>query len=94
MSVTYKNEEDQIKSESARVAATFLPLYVFGNYSRHSRAANSTVPSESWVKFKFNQAFMVVLITCKNENPIKNESAREVTTLNINLQIDQGKITM
>ena len=35
---------------------------------------------------------MVVLITCKNEeDPIKNESARRVTTLNINLQTIKGR---
>ena len=46
--VTYKNEEDQIKNEGARVATTFLPLQVYGDYSRRSIAANSTVPSENW----------------------------------------------
>ena len=90
--ITYKNE-DQIKNESARVAPTFLPLLVFGNYSRHnSRAANSTVPSESWAKFKPIQAFMTVLITCKIEKvPIKNESTIVVTTLNINVQTIKGR---
>ena len=36
------------------------------------------------LKFKLIQAFMVVLATCKNEeDPIKNEGARVVTTLSI-----------
>ena len=29
---------------------------------------------------------MLVLITCKNEDPIQNESARVVTTLNIDFR--------
>ena len=43
--------------------------------------------SNSWAKFELIQAFLVVLITCKNEeDPIKNESARVVTSLNIDFQ--------
>ena len=34
-----------------------------------------------WPKINFIQAFMVVLVTCKNEDyPFKNEGARVVTT--------------
>ena len=34
---------------------------------------------------------MVVLVTCKNEeSPIKNEGAREITTLFINLRCSRG----
>ena len=43
--------------------------------------------SESWAKFKLILAFMIVLNTYKNEEDlIKNESARVVTTLNIDFQ--------
>ena len=39
--------------------------------------ANSVVGGQ----IKLIQAFMVVLVTCKNEeDPFKNESTREVTT--------------
>ena len=35
-----------------------------------------------WTKFELFQAFMVVLVTYKNEeDSIKNEGAREVTTV-------------
>ena len=35
-----------------------------------------------YVKFKLIQAFMVVLVTCKNgEDPINNEGARVVTIM-------------
>ena len=34
-----------------------------------------------WPKIKLNQTFMGVLVTCKNEeDPLKNEGARVVTT--------------
>ena len=44
-------------------------------------AANSVVGDRIWQKFKFIQAFMVALVTCKNDDdPIKNESTRVLTT--------------
>ena len=46
-----------------------------------SRAANSVVSDGNLQKFKLFQAFMVVLVTCKNdEDPFKNESTRVLTT--------------
>ena len=43
---------------------------------------NSTVWGWFYFKFKLMQAFMVVLVTCKNEeDPIKNEGTRVVTTM-------------
>ena len=38
--VTCKNKEDPIKDEGARVFTRFLPLQVYGDFSRRSRAAN------------------------------------------------------
>ena len=37
---------------------------------------------------------MVVLVTCKNEDLIKNEGARVLTTLYINFSDAQGQITL
>ena len=38
---------------------------------------------------------MVVLVTCKNEeDPIKNEGARVLTTLNINFSDAEGQLTL
>ena len=37
---------------------------------------------------------MDVLVTCKYEDPIKNEGARVVTTLNSNFSDAQGQITL
>ena len=73
----------------------FLPLLVYGDFSRRSRAANSAVHGPIWSKFKLVQDFIVVLITCKNEeDPIKNEGAGVFTTLNINISDAQGQITL
>ena len=47
---------------------------------RRSRAANSEVSDGILPKFKLNQAFIVGLVTCKNEeDPLKNVCARVVT---------------
>ena len=37
--VTFQNGEDPFKNEGARVVTTFLPLKVYGDFSRCSRAA-------------------------------------------------------
>ena len=48
---------------------------------RCSRAAESVVSSWVWPKIKLIQDFIIVLVTCKNEeDPFKNEGARVVTT--------------
>ena len=65
---TCKNE-DQIKNEDARVLTR---LYVV--FFRRSREANCEVSDGILPKFELIQAFIVVLVTCKNEeDPIKNE---------------------
>ena len=59
-----KNEEDPVKSEGAIVATTL--------FFRLSSAANSVVSDRIWPKFEHNEAFIVVLINCKNdEDPFK-----------------------
>ena len=92
---TCKNEEDPIKNEGTRVFTRFLPLKVYGDFSRCSRAANSAVHGPIWSNFELVQDFMVVLITCKNEeDQIKNEGARVDTTLYSNFSDPQGQITL
>ena len=39
--VTFENEEDPLENEGTRVVTTFLPLKVYGFFSKRSRAANS-----------------------------------------------------
>ena len=73
--VTCKYEEDPIKNEGARVLTRLYDVFF-----RRSRAANSEVSGRILSKFELIQAFIVVLITCKNEeDPIKNERARVLT---------------
>ena len=59
--VTCKYEEDPIKNKGARVDTT---LYINFSY----RADNSGVGVGIWPKFELIQAFMHVLVTCKNED--------------------------
>ena len=72
-----KKIESKIK---AIVATTFLPLQVYGDFSRPSRAANSAVRNRIWLKFELIRDVMVVLVTCKNEEDRnKTEGARVAT---------------
>ena len=73
--VTCKYEEDPIKNEGAKVDKT-----LYSNFFRRARADNSGVGVGIWPKFELIQAFMNVLVTCKNEDDrIKNEGARVFT---------------
>ena len=54
-------------------------LQAYMLFFRRSRAANSAVSGGIPPKFKLIQAFMVALITCKNEDPIKTEGTRVLT---------------
>ena len=73
--VISKNEEDPINYEGNRV---FTTLYI--NFS-DAQGQITRVSGAIWPKFKLIQAFMHVLVSCKNEDDsIKNEGARVVTT--------------
>ena len=57
--------------ERTKVATTFLPSYVYGDFSSPSREANSAVHDRIWSNFELIRDFIVVLVTCKNkEGPI------------------------
>ena len=93
--LTCKNEVDQIKNEGARVFTRFLPLKVYGDFSRRSRAANSAVLGPIWPNFEIVRDVMDFLVTCQyEEDPIKNRGARVFTTLYINFSDAQGQITL
>ena len=69
--VTYKDEENQMKNEGARVATT-----LYSNILA-AQGAGGWV----WRKIKLIQTFMEVLVPCKNEeDPFKNEGTKVVTT--------------
>ena len=64
------------------------------SFFRGSRAANSEVSGGILPKFELIQAFIVVLVTCKNEeDPIKNEGARMLTSILFDFSDAQGQPT-
>ena len=59
-----------------------------------SRAANSAVHGCIRPNFKFIRDYIVVLVTCKNEeDPIKNEGARVLTSLLFDFSDALGQLT-
>ena len=55
-------------------------LQDYMTFFRRSRAANSEVRGGILPKFELIHAFIIVQVTCKNEeDPIKNEGARVLT---------------
>ena len=75
--VTCKNEEDPFKNEGTQQISNCKSVQIF-----YDAQGKLTTQSEVGSKFKLIQAFMVVLVTCKNEeDPIKNEGARMVITM-------------
>ena len=74
--ITCKYEEDPIKNEGARVDT----INIIQQFFRRARADNSGVGVGILPKFELIQAFMHVLVTCKNEDDrSKNEGARVFT---------------
>ena len=72
--VSYKDEENQMKNEGARVVKT-LYSYILDAQGK------ITLYLVVGCGRKLIQTFMSVLVTCKNEeDPFKNEGARVVTT--------------
>ena len=57
--VTYKNEEFQMKNEQASMVKTL--------YSYILDTQGQLTGGQVWLKIKLIQAFMVVLVTCKNK---------------------------
>ena len=74
--ITCQYEKDLIKNRGARV---FTTLYIH-QFFRGARADNSGDGGGIWPKFELIQAFMHVLVTCKNEDDqFKNEGVRVFT---------------
>ena len=58
-----------------------FPIISLGEFFIRSRAANSAVLGPIWPNFELVRDVMNVLVTCKyEEDPIKNEGARVLTT--------------
>ena len=62
------------------MAIPFYPLYVYGDFFRRSRAANSTVCGRIWPNFELLRALMHVIITCKYEKDRIKNSREKVAT--------------
>ena len=63
-------------------------------FFRHSSAANSIDPCSILLNFKPIQAFIAVVVTCKNvKDRIINVGARALTTLYINFSNAQGQLS-
>ena len=64
------------------------------SFFRRSRAANSEVSGGMLPKFVLIQAFIVVVVNSKNEeDPIKNEGTRVLTSLLFDFSDTQGQLT-
>ena len=57
------NDEDPFENEGTRVVTTWLPLHVYGDYSRCLSEDNSEVSGQILPYFKIIQAFIVVLVS-------------------------------
>ena len=80
-----------LKGLNKNCRETLMNVFVF----KCSRAANSIVIEGIWPKFKLLHTFMYVLVTYKNqENQMKNEGARVVTTLYNYILDAQGQLTL
>ena len=80
--VTCNNEKDPIKNTGSIMLTRSPPHNKYGNFFKRSRAANSAVCGQIGPKFELIQDYIVALVTCKNEeDPIKNHSTRELTSL-------------
>ena len=79
--ITCKYEKDPIKNSEENVMASFCPIISIWDFFIRSRAANSAVLGPIWPNFELVRDAMDVLVTCKyEEDPIKNERARVLTT--------------
>ena len=93
--VTSKNGEEPSKNEGTRVVITFLPFKVYGDFSRRSRAAYSSVPGRILQNYEPMRDKTIVLITCKfKEEPIKmkelemSQDSPFITLLNLSVSME------
>ena len=93
-SIPARMKKIQLKMKALECSQDFSH-YKSGDFSRRSRAANSAVLGPIWPNFELVRDVMDVLVTCKyEEDPIKNEGARGLTTLYSNFSDAQGQITL
>ena len=94
-SIPARMKKIQLNMKALECSQDFSYYKSMGIFSRHSRAANSTVLGPIWPNFDIVRDVIGVLVTCKyEEDQIKNEGARVVTTLYSNFSDTQGQITL
>ena len=94
-SIPARMKKIQLKMKALECSQDFSYYKSMGDFSRRSRAANSAVLGPIWQNFELVRDVMDVLVTCKyEEDPIKNEGARVITTLYSNFSDAQGQITL
>ena len=92
-SIPARMKKIQLKMKALECSQDDVISYVYGDFSRRPRAANSAVLGPIWPNFV--RDVMNVLVTCKyEEDPIKNRGARVFTTLYANFSDAQGQITL
>ena len=73
----------------------FLPMHVYGNFSRGARTANSADHVLILPNFEPIHYVIAELVTCKNEDdPIKKDDTIVITTLFIDFSDNQGQLTL
>ena len=93
-SIPARMKKIQLKMKALKCSQDFSHYKSMGIFSRRSRAANSAVLGPIWPNFELVR-YVMDLVTCKyEEDPIKNEGARVVTTLYSNFSDTQGQITL
>ena len=92
--IVCNNEEDPFKLkalESSQDFSHYKPMKIF---FKRTRAGNSKVPGWILPNFEPIRNIMGVLVACKNEeDPIKNEGSRVVTTIFIDSSHAQEQLT-
>ena len=77
-----KFDDVPIKTDLARLKTVSFPLKFYGKTFQHSKASNSEVKNQIWLKFKLIRDVMPILVTCQlDEDPVKTEGAIVSTTL-------------
>ena len=85
----------QLKMKALECSQDFSHYKSMGIFPDAAKADHSPVLGPIWPNFQLVRDVMNVLFTCKyEEDPIKNEGARVVTTSYSNLSDAQGQITL
>ena len=89
-----KMKTNQLKMKALKCSQQFSHCKSMGFFQTLSGSQIRSSRSDL-AEFRLIQDFMVVLVTCKNEeDPIKNEGARVLKTLYIDSSDAKGQVTL